>query len=899
MKTLPLLISILGLSQFATAADDPFLKATNTAADSFFGRAVAVSGYTVAVGAPREDSNATDSGAVYVYVRDLSNSASWRLEAFIKAPNAEAGDGFGSAVALSGNTLIIGAPSEDGNGSSLADNSAQSAGAAYVYQRVANTWVFQAYLKAANKGAFDLFGQSVSLDGSTAVVGAYGEDGPTESDSASGAAYVFVKSGNVWKQQAYLKASTPMAGDFLGLSVFISGNTIVAGAAYEDTGASDSGAAYVFVRTGSTWTQQARLKAPSPVATELLGWGVSISGDSIVAGARNSTSGGQTSAGAAYVFTRSGTSWTFQARLTASVPAMDGRFGTAVAIWDDKLIVGAPADPSGSGNAEVFLRNGTLWTTQQTLTHLDPNAGDAIGNAVAIGENWMLAGGDGDDASGDWGPYVEEYNNSASNAGCALLYPAGSKLVSLSKSRLPAPGGTDITYGNPLATAISSSGYLMFSSQLAGAGAANGGATAVFAADDEGTDLVIQSGSTIVGAAKLSSISGVCANHPTAGAVFQGTAGSNRFIFVDYGTHVTPVFQTGTQLGIFGVPDRFQEVTQAHDFDRLGVMFHLAGQPLDNDTGLALTNHDGVIIVSTLREGGVAPGGGLFGEFVRSTFQGSFFSCVAKWIPASGQAPKDALFRLSSRDTPLQGEVAGGISNGERYGTFTGITRRGSEAILRATLTGCPIATNEGIWTQAGSLLARKGDDIGGGIKLSKIIRVWATDSNQLIIHAVLSGSGVTSTTNQALLCKPSTSSVFQVLARTGQTCPGKPSTCRLRTLSAVDVDPISGRYAILAALSGVPSAKAQALLAGQTTQGNDTTQVQLRLPRIVLERGQWFNTTTTLADTITSIAMRPVADPSGTGGRGLGQVIASDGSIAVIIKGKSGQSEVVRLSVD
>ncbi|MCB1207865.1 MAG: FG-GAP repeat protein [Verrucomicrobiales bacterium] len=898
MKLLSLPALLLAFAQIAAAADDPFLKATNTAPESQFGRAVAVSGYTLAVGAPKENSIATASGAVYVYVRDLSNPASWRLEAFIKAPNPDVSDGFGSSVALSGNTLIIGAPTEDGNGSSQADNTAMSSGAAYIYQRIANTWVFQAYLKASNLGDFDLFGQSVAIDGNTAVVGAYGEDGPTNAESASGAVYVFVRSGSRWIQQAYLKTTTSTAGDFLGLSVALSGNTIAAGAPYDDAGVADSGAAFVFVRNGKTWTEQARLKASSPVNSELFGWSVTVSGDSVVAGARNATSSGQAGAGAAYVFSRSGTSWAQEARLTASTPIPTGRFGTAVSLWGDKLIVGAPADTAGTGNAEVFQRRGTLWAWQQTLTHLDPDVGDAIGNAVAIEENWMLAGGDGDDASGTWGPNVEEYNNSASNAGCALLYPSGPKLESLSKSRLPAPGTTDINYGTPLATAISPSGYALFSSQLTGRGAAKGGNSAVFAADDEGTDLVVQSG-TLTAGAKLSAITGLSANHATAGAVFQGSAGKARLIFVDYGTHVTPVFQTGNPLGSLGTPDKFLDLTQAHTLDRLGLVYHLAGAPTDSDTGLALTNHNGVIIVSTLKEGANAPGGGVFGEFVRSTFTGSFFSCIAKWVPGAGQAPKDALFRLSSRDNPLQGDLAGGTSKGERFGTFTSLTRRGSEAVLRATLTGSSAATNEGVWTQAGALLIRKGDDIGGGIKIAKLIRVWATDSNQLVAHVVLTGPGVTSATNQALLCKPSTTNVVQVLARTGQTCPGKAAACRLRTLSAIDVDPISGRYAILATLSGVPTARAQAVLAGQTTLGNDTNQVGLRLPRIVLERGQWFNTPTTLADSIASIAMRPVLDPSGTGGRGLGQVIASDGSLVLIITGKSRQSEVVRLTID
>jgi hypothetical protein len=944
LLVLPLTSTVTQLHGFEPvyANDEPFLKATNTAADSFFGRAVAVSGSTLAVGAPKEDNSATgingnqalgtasDSGAVYVYVRDLLDPSSWRLEAYIKAPNAEAGDGFGNAVALSGDTLIVGASLERSNGSSQTNNSATSAGAAYVYQRVANSWVFQAYLKASNAQAFDLFGQSVAIDGNTAVIGAYGEDGgiggvngnsSDESQPGSGAAYVFVRKGSVWSQQAYLKAATPLGGDSLGLSVAISGNTIVAGAYQDDVSGSDSGAAYVFVRTGSTWTQQAKLKAAAPDALDYFGWSVSIFGDSIAVGARGEDSstpainGNQnddslSSAGAAYIFTRTGATWAQESYLKAPTPLMNGYLGTAVSLHGDKVLVGAPADPAGTGNAELFLRRGGLWTWQKTISHVDPNVGDALGNAVALGENWLLVGAEGDDSSSIQGPNSEEYSAGATNAGCGFVHPSGATITGSSKARLPAPGAVDIAFGNARETAVGPGENILYSSQLTGKGAANGGGTGLFSQLQGTTEMVMQTGTFMGGAmglpatARVSSISRLSANHASAGSVFLGTlsgkgitAANNKVLFVDYGTHVSPLYRTGLQLGSVGVPDQFLDLVQAHSLDRLSLIYRLGGGVLpDADTGLVMLNHVGAIILSSFREGTAAPGGGLMGQFVRSTYDGTFFSYQAKWIASSGETPKDALFGLSARHVPLQGGLAGGTTAGERYGTFTGITRRGSESIIRATLTGSPSTTNEGVWSQTGALLVRKGDDIGGGVKLARLLRVWGTDSNQLLIHAVLAGTGVSQANNQAVLCKPA-SGAFQVLARTGSQCPGMPPGCRLRSLSGVDVDPISSRYVILASLSGVPAASAQALLSGRTSFGNDTLLSGLRLPNVILRKGQAYHTASSITDTITSIALKLTLDPGGVGGRGLGQVIASDGSIVVIIKGRNGAEEVVRLA--
>jgi hypothetical protein len=257
-----------------------YLKASNTDSGDTFGNSVAMSGDTVVVGAPGERSNATgvngnqgdnsalDAGAAYVFVR---TSGVWVQQAYLKASNTDAGDSFGQSVAISGDTVVIGAPGERSNATGVngnqGDNSALFAGAAYVFVRTGGVWVQQAYLKASNTGAGDSFGQSVAISGDTVVVGATNEasnatgvNGNQADNSAlqAGAAYVFVRTNGVWVQQAYLKASNTGAGDIFGGSVAISGDTLVVLAPGEasnakgvngnqgDNSALNAGAAYMF-----------------------------------------------------------------------------------------------------------------------------------------------------------------------------------------------------------------------------------------------------------------------------------------------------------------------------------------------------------------------------------------------------------------------------------------------------------------------------------------------------------------------------------------------------------------------------------------------------------------------------------------------------------------------------
>jgi hypothetical protein len=433
-----------------TWTQQAYLKASNTGAGDNFGYSVAISGDTVVVGAQNEASNATGvngtqsdnsasaAGAAYVFVR---SSGLWTQQAYLKASNTGAGDNFGYSVAISGDTVVAGAYFEGSNATgvtgSQSDNSATRAGAAYVFVRSSGTWSQQAYLKASNTEANDFFGRSVSISGDTVVVGANressnatGVNGTESNNSAasSGAAYVSVRSSGTWSQQAYLKASNAEAYDQLGWSVAISGDTVVVGALGEagdatggqsNNSASYAGAAYVFVRSSGTWTQQAYLKASNAEANDYFSYSVAISGDTVVAGAYQEASnatgvnGTQSDnstfvAGAAYVFVRSSGTWPQQAYLKASNTGEFDYFGQSVAISGDTVVVGATEEASnatgvngsqsdnsagGSGAAYVFTGLGVATVTTPTSVSSAATSATLGGNVTSAGGATITARG--------------------------------------------------------------------------------------------------------------------------------------------------------------------------------------------------------------------------------------------------------------------------------------------------------------------------------------------------------------------------------------------------------------------------------------------------------------------------------------------------------------------------
>jgi hypothetical protein len=398
----------------STWSQQAYLKASNTGAGDFFGFSVAVSGDTVVVGAYREASNATGvdgdqannaatgAGAAYVFVRAGS---SWSQQAYLKASNTDAGDQFGFSVAVSGDTVVVGASREDSNATGVdgdqANSAAPDAGAAYVFVRAGSTWSQQAYLKASNTDASDLFGWSVAVSGDTVVVAApiedsnaTGVDGDQANNDANGAgaAYVFVRAGGTWSQQAYLKASNTDASDEFGYSVAVSGDTVAVGAFGEKSNAtgvdgdqannsmSFAGAAYVFVRAGSSWSQQAYLKASNTGASDTFGDSVAVSGDTVAVGA-------------------------------------SGEDSNATGVDGDQ----ANNDANGAGAAYVFVRAGSTWSQQAYLKASNTDAGDLFGRPVAVSGDTVVVGARGEDSNAT-GVDGDQANNAASGAGAAYVF---------------------------------------------------------------------------------------------------------------------------------------------------------------------------------------------------------------------------------------------------------------------------------------------------------------------------------------------------------------------------------------------------------------------------------------------------------------------------------------------
>ncbi|MDA0243450.1 MAG: hypothetical protein OT477_08545 [Chloroflexi bacterium] len=364
------------------------LIAGDAATGDRFGRAVAVSGDTAVIGAYWDNDGGTESGSAYVFTR---TGGVWSQQAKLTASDPGAFDWFGVSVAVSGDTAVIGARWDDDGGT--------DSGSAYVFARSGVVWSQQAKLTASDSAANDFFGISVAVNGDTAVIGAHGND---DGGSESGSAYVFTRSGVAWSQQAKLTAGDAAVGDRFGWAVALSGDTAVIGAYWDNDGGADSGSAYVFARNGVAWSEQAKLTASDPAASDEFGRFVAVSGDTAVIGVIGDDDGGIDS-GSAYVFARTGVAWSEQAKLTASDSAADDNFGISVAVSGDTAVIGADSDDDGgtaSGSAYVFTRSGGAWNQQTKLTASDSAANDFFSVAVAVSGDTAVIGAIGNDDGG-------------------------------------------------------------------------------------------------------------------------------------------------------------------------------------------------------------------------------------------------------------------------------------------------------------------------------------------------------------------------------------------------------------------------------------------------------------------------------------------------------------------
>jgi len=304
-----------------------------------------------------------------------------RLQASDGAP----GDNFGYHLSLSadGQTLAVGAYARD-------CPTGENAGSVYVFANSNGSWIEQARLEGDDTVEDNEFGLVVGLsaDGNTLVAGAPASD--NSAGYTAGSAYVFVRSGGKWKQQVRLQANDAAQGARFGnVAISRDGNTIAVGAPRADTpGRLAVGLTYIFVRSGNDWTQQARLEASDAQSDSNFGVSVALSsdGNTLAISASNATNSAGPAAGNVYIFARSGTTWSEQARLQASDAAAGDAFGTRVALSADgnTLGTGAYHARGSTGNAYVFFRTGTRWTEQAGLRARNETAGDSFGTSPSL-----------------------------------------------------------------------------------------------------------------------------------------------------------------------------------------------------------------------------------------------------------------------------------------------------------------------------------------------------------------------------------------------------------------------------------------------------------------------------------------------------------------------------------
>lgn len=393
-----------------------YIKASNVYLGNAFGTSIAINedGSRIAIGSPFENSDATgingddaninrtNSGAVYVFTR---SGATWNQEAYIKASNPGVGDEFGNNVSISNNgtKIVVGAHHERSNATGVngdqTNNAFIRAGAAYVFSRAGSTWSQEAYLKASNTNSSDFFGEKVSIDGdgstiaiaaideSSSATGVNGDD-TDNSLNDSGAIYIFSRSGTNWSQEAYIKASNANVNDNFGASVSISdnGNRVLVGATGEDSSSSgvnldetdnslsNSGAVYLFDKSGTTWSQTAYIKASNPDSGDEFGSNVAISGSgttlmissieesSDTAGINNGNQNHNyfSDAGAVYIFNEvNGLFWQQTDYIKASNTNVEDQFGFSVSLNSDgtRLSVGANLEDSDATGINGDLEN--------------------------------------------------------------------------------------------------------------------------------------------------------------------------------------------------------------------------------------------------------------------------------------------------------------------------------------------------------------------------------------------------------------------------------------------------------------------------------------------------------------------------------------------------------------
>ena len=381
------------------------LTASDGAAFDSFGQSVSIDGDTAIIGVNLDDVGMSmNQGSAYIFSRNAGGADQWGEIRHLTPSDGLSADGFGASVSISGDVAIVGAFSK-----TMGINSSQ--GAAYIFERNvggANNWGEVKKLIASDGAAFDLFGNSVSISGDAAIVGAQGLNG------GPGSAYIFSRNAggaNQWGEVKKLTASDGAANDSFGFSVSISGDTAIVGTGFDDVGMNmDQGSAYIFSRNAGgadQWGEVTKLTASDGAAVDEFGFSVSISGETAIIGAALDDVATNINQGSAYIFENVCNEWVELRQASAMDGEAFDEFGFSVSISGNTAIVGAPSDDVGmnvdQGSAYLFSRNAggaDNWGEVKKLTASDGAEIDHLGFSAAINGDTAIVGAIGDDIRG-------------------------------------------------------------------------------------------------------------------------------------------------------------------------------------------------------------------------------------------------------------------------------------------------------------------------------------------------------------------------------------------------------------------------------------------------------------------------------------------------------------------
>jgi hypothetical protein len=835
---------------------------------SEFGTTLAMNDRWLVVGEPKFDSSLPSTGALHVF--DVKTGT--HLRRILPVTNA-ANHQFGMSLAIEGRRALIGSNGtvrmhDLETGSRLLANQFSPAPAVSV-----------------------AFARTVAMRHDLAAVSDMGGSGM---EPQSGVVHMFNASTGQWLGQ--LKAPDGKTGDFFGTSIAMDGRIIAVGARYAKVGGVTTGAVYVFDASEGTFL---RKMIPSDgVAGAEFGASIGLGRNLLLVGCPNAKSG-QDATGAVYAYDLlSGA----EGKWVGTDSAEGDAFGSNISVSGRRVLIGAPGHPSAgawyAGAAYVF--DLTSGQHVEKITAPDFNDEDYFGTAVAIHDDKMAVGAP-----------LSDYLPSGSDAGAVYLIQDRAQPLpfrTVAAQRGLAPGVTDGKLASIDQWALNNSSDIAFRSTLTGTATRNGGIWCRF--DTPGPLYLSLRKGDVFSGARVSSLGAPIFNQPNHAIYLAPLSGAGKSISVlwfDNGS--SPAFQAlvpggmypffaGSQLGAIS------QVVQSSTQMSQAVTLKFAGDVMpNNDSGLLKLDND-LQELDSVREGTFASGGGFYGEFRRLCHTATHvaFTSGITAVPGTSQG----LFTLEQGSivrVAAQGEPA---LSGADLSTIIGETASsGGLTLFRATLQGISVnaSNRETLWLQPGfgkdlELIARAGlqvPEMPNGTKWRRLVEYWGIASAagaQVLFVADISGPGVSAANDRGVWLRMEDGG-YLLLAREGDSI-GDGSGARLASFQKVVAHPTGGRYAILAGLSGSPTASNQALLTGWTLQGN-IPQAVYRKPLLRLRKGRLVEGMAGGYARIASMRLsRAAVEASGAGGKGLAQDINANGTLAIKVTFSDGSVELM-----